>query len=177
MRHRMTVNLYDENPLDADLLDYFADLGRSRRQELHRMLLLAGYNALVRNRNAQEAVIQAADPLLLGALLDASRSLSGGPPAPEPHAARTAPPQAPTPRRPDLPPTNPAASPTESEDDEDGAGEGGEGVLLRPDDDAIDDAGAIVTPSGARVIEAPDFEDAGDEPEDPMAVLRRMHGG
>lgn len=61
MRHRLTVALYDESPLDAEILDHLAGYPQGKRQEIIRSICRAGFATLVQHKNASEAVIDSLD--------------------------------------------------------------------------------------------------------------------
>lgn len=54
MRFRFTVALYSDTQLEAEIADYLAGMPRSRRQEVHRMLLKLGYAALMQNKGVPQ---------------------------------------------------------------------------------------------------------------------------
>ena len=58
MLHRYTVRLYDENPLDAELVDILADLDRRQRQELLKLLLRIGHKSLNNGMTVEQAMEQ-----------------------------------------------------------------------------------------------------------------------
>jgi hypothetical protein len=55
------VALYDESPLDADILDYLTGYPQGKRQEILRSICRAGFATLVQHKNASEAVIDSLD--------------------------------------------------------------------------------------------------------------------
>ena len=59
MRHRFTVALYDEYPVEAEILDYLVSHGRGKRQEVLRMLVKAGYAAMLQHKDASSAMMNA----------------------------------------------------------------------------------------------------------------------
>lgn len=82
MRHRFTVALYDEYPVEAEILDYLVPYGRGKRQEVLRMLVKAGYAAMVQHKDASAAMMNAVDPDALALLMQALSGAQGGIPAP-----------------------------------------------------------------------------------------------
>lgn len=51
-RHRLTVGLYEDNPLDAEVLEYLVDIGTSsKRQEILRSFVRSGFVQMVKQEN------------------------------------------------------------------------------------------------------------------------------
>lgn len=71
MRHRFTVALYDEYPVEAEILDYLVSHGRGKRQEVLRMLVKAGYAAMLQHKDASSAMMNAVDPDALALVVQA----------------------------------------------------------------------------------------------------------
>jgi hypothetical protein len=78
MRHRYVLSLYDESPVDADILDYLAEYPSAKRQEILRGIIRAGFSTLIQHKNTSEAVIDSLDSnvtsLLLQILTNNNRS-------------------------------------------------------------------------------------------------------
>lgn len=77
MRHRFTVALYDEYPVEAEVLDYLVSHGRGKRQEVLRMLVKAGYAAMMQHKDASSAMMNAVDPDALALLVQALSGANG----------------------------------------------------------------------------------------------------
>ena len=60
MRHRLTVALYDDNDLDAEILDFLSDLNKGRQENL-RTLLRAGFSVIVNQTSMEEARLSTLD--------------------------------------------------------------------------------------------------------------------
>lgn len=78
MRHRIQVSLNDATPIEGQILDYLAEHS-DKRQAVLRTLLTIGYATLIKRMSDSEALLAAADPVLLAALV--------------PHLTGAAPPQ------------------------------------------------------------------------------------
>ena len=62
MRHRYTVALYDEYPVDAQILDALTSVDKSKRQEMIRMFIRAGFSSSMKFKDSKEAMISSIDP-------------------------------------------------------------------------------------------------------------------
>jgi hypothetical protein len=108
MRHRFTVALYDEYPVEAEILDYLVPYGRGKRQEVLRMLVKAGYASMMQHKDASSAMMNAVDPDALALLVQALSGAQAPPQAAHqnvPQSMSSEPKQAPK------SPTSPAANP------------------------------------------------------------------
>jgi len=61
MLHRVTVRLYDDNILDAELLDALAECDSRRKQELIRTFLRVGFNQIMSNRSSALNAMETTD--------------------------------------------------------------------------------------------------------------------
>jgi hypothetical protein len=78
MRHRFTLALYDESPIDVEILDYLASTPASKRQELLRGFCRAGFATLVQHKNASEAVVDSLDDDVSSMLIKILTNNAGG---------------------------------------------------------------------------------------------------
>lgn len=62
-RHRFQVAMYDNTPLDRDIIDYIASYDSSHaKQEFIRSLMRIGFSTLIKNRTSQQALMDGLDP-------------------------------------------------------------------------------------------------------------------
>lgn len=61
MRHRFVISIYDDNLIDEDLLEYIFSHDGSKRQEVLRTLLRAGFSSLIQYKNNQGAMLSSID--------------------------------------------------------------------------------------------------------------------
>lgn len=82
MKHRYVVNLYSEDPLDAEIADYLVIHQGSRRQELLRTLVKIGFSTLIKGKDSLDAVSAGMDKtelvLLLRAMLAGDSNFHAG---------------------------------------------------------------------------------------------------
>lgn len=68
MRHIKPVHLYDNNPLDADILDFLADNDKIT-QDLLRTMLRAGYSLIVQKKSIEASILATVDQADLSSLI------------------------------------------------------------------------------------------------------------
>lgn len=74
-RHRYIVPLYEDNPLDAEVLEYLAEHSKKARPDLMRSLMRAGFSVLVQKETFDIGKLASLDDEAIRAILN---SLVGG---------------------------------------------------------------------------------------------------